>query len=83
MLSNYKETDLKPFVVKVNLGEKGVWWRIFSGHFETRENANNEKNNSGLADKIVLKATQADPTLAHDDENEMVNNDSLLVKREL
>ncbi|MCP4622741.1 MAG: hypothetical protein GY850_04320 [bacterium] len=83
VLSNYKETDLEPFVVKVDLGEKGIWWRIFSGHFATRESANDEKDNSGLSDKIVLKATQADSTLAHDDENETVNNDSLLVKREL
>jgi hypothetical protein len=83
VLEKYKETDLKPFVVKVDLGEKGVWWRIFSGHFDNRESANDEKDNSGLSDKIVLKATQADPTLAHDDENEPVNNKSLLVRSEL
>ena len=82
VLANYKETNLAPFVVKVDLGEKGVWWRIFTGHFENREIANDEKNNVGLADKIVLKANHADSMLAQDGENEVVNNKSLLVQNE-
>ena len=81
VLSNYKDTNLEPFVVKVDLGEKGVWWRIFTGHFETREIAVDEKDNSGLADKIVLNATHADPVLAHDSENVTVNDKSLLVQK--
>jgi hypothetical protein len=83
VLLKYKDTDLKPYVVKVDLGAKGVWWRVFSGHFKTRESANNEKNNSGLGDKIVLKSTRSDSTLAHGSENEIVDNESLLVKREI
>jgi len=81
VLANYKETNLDPFVVKVDLGEKGVWWRIFTGHFETREIANDEKNNIGLADKIVLKENHADSILAQDGENEVVNIKSLLVQK--
>ena len=94
VLEKYKETDLKPFVVKVDLKDKGVWWRIFSGRYETRESAVDEKNTSGLADKIVLKATpadsviahddhEADSTIAHDDENEPADDKSLLVRSEL
>ena len=83
MLAKYKDANLEPFVVKVDLGEKGVWWRVFSGHYETRESAVVEKNNSDLSDKIVLKATQADSVLAHDDENEPANDKSLLVRSEL
>jgi|GEM_PF-3976926 len=82
VLLNYKKTDLKPFVVKVNLGEKGVWWRIFSGHYETRLRANNEKNNRGLADKIVLKANQADSMWVHDERNEPVNNNTVIAQDE-
>ena len=82
VLLNYKETDLKPFVVKVNLGEKGVWWRIFSGHFETRLMANNEKNNRGLADKIVLKANQAHSMWAHDEKNKPLNNSTVIAHDE-
>ena len=83
VLSKYKDTDLKPYIVKVDLGEKGVWWRVLSGHFKTRESANNEKNNSGLSDKIVLKSTRPDSTLARESEKEIVDNESLLVKREI
>ena len=83
VLAKYKDANLEPFVVKVDLGEKGVWWRVFSGHYETRESAVDEKNNNDLADKIVLKATQADSVLAHDDENEPANDKSLLVRSEL
>jgi hypothetical protein len=98
VLSDYKETNLEPFVVKVDLGEKAVWWRVFAGHFETRESAMDEMTKSGFADKIVLKTTQADPmfahdagsepvnnntVIAHDEEIEPVNNNSLLVKKEI
>ena len=82
VLLNYKETDLKPFVVKVNLGEKGVWWRIFSGHFETRLMANNEKNNRGLADKIVLKTTRDESVWAHDVNNKPVDNKTAIANDE-
>ena len=82
VLANYKKINLNPFVVKVDLGEKGVWWRIFIGHFESREIANDEKNNIGLPYKIVLKADHADSMLAQDGENEVVNNNTLLVQKE-
>jgi len=82
VLSDYKETDLIPFVVKVDLGEKAVWWRIFAGHFETRESAIDEMNKSGLADKIILKTTQADPIFAHDTQSEPVNNNPVLAHDE-
>ena len=82
VLANYKEINLNPFVVKVDLGEKGVWWRIFIGHFESREIANDEKNKIGLPYKIVLKANHEDSMLAQDGENEVVNNKTLLVQKE-
>jgi outer membrane murein-binding lipoprotein Lpp len=82
VLANYKEINLNPFVVKVDLGEKGVWWRIFIGHFESREIANDEKNKIGLPYKIVLKANHEDSMLAQDGENEVVNNTTLLVQKE-
>ena len=51
----YKKTGLNPFIVKVDLGEKGIWWRIYAGHYESREKAIKERNKHGLSDKIVLK----------------------------
>lgn len=81
VLANYKEINLNPFVVKVDLGEKGVWWRIFIGHFESREIANAKKNKIGLPYKIVLKANHEDSMLAQDSENEVVSNKTLLVEK--
>jgi len=31
---------LSPYWVKVDLGDKGVWYRVFSGYFQKREQAN-------------------------------------------
>lgn len=38
-LAVYREKGLSPYVVRMDLGPKGVWRRVFSGHFETREEA--------------------------------------------
>ena len=59
VISEYKQSDLEPYVVKVDLGEKGSWWRIFTGHYETRQGAIIEMNKLGLTDKIVIKASTA------------------------
>jgi cell division septation protein DedD len=55
VVTKYKKIGLNPYVVKVDLGEKGIWWRIYAGHYESREKAIKEKNKNGLSDKIVLK----------------------------
>ncbi len=55
VLTKYKKIGLNPYVVKVDLGGKGFWWRIYAGHYESREKAINEKSKYGLSDKIVLK----------------------------
>jgi hypothetical protein len=35
----FREKGLSPFLVRMDLGEKGVWLRVFSGHFENQEQA--------------------------------------------
>lgn len=83
VLSNYKGSKMAPFVVKVDLGEKGVWWRILKGHFETREAAVDAKNKGGLSDKTVMKRTHADLMLTDDDESETESGRSPLVQEAL
>jgi hypothetical protein len=39
-ISEYREKGLSPYWVKIDLGEKGVWYRVFSGYFQRREQAN-------------------------------------------
>jgi cell division septation protein DedD len=36
-VSTFRENGLSPYWVKVDLGEKGVWYRIFAGYFQTKE----------------------------------------------
>jgi cell division septation protein DedD len=38
-LENYKDKGLSPYPGRVDLGAKGVWFRVFAGHFETRGKA--------------------------------------------
>jgi cell division septation protein DedD len=38
-LSDYQEKGLSAYWVKVDLGEKGVWYRFFTGYFRSKEEA--------------------------------------------
>jgi len=38
-LSDYQEKGLSAYWVKVDLGDKGVWYRFFTGYFRTKEEA--------------------------------------------
>lgn len=38
-LSEFRKMGLSPYWVKVDLGEEGIWYRVFAGHFETEQQA--------------------------------------------
>jgi hypothetical protein len=38
-MSEYYEKGLSPYWAKVDLGDKGVWFRFFTGYFQTKEDA--------------------------------------------
>jgi len=38
-LAGFREKGLFPYCVRVGLGGEGIWHRVFTGHFETREQA--------------------------------------------
>jgi hypothetical protein len=73
VLAKYKKINIEPYTVKVDLGENGIWWRIYAGHYESREEAIREKNKYGLTNKIVLRAPFADYPNTYNNENEEVN----------
>jgi len=37
--SDYKEMGLSPYWIKMDLGEKGIWFRLYANYFQTREEA--------------------------------------------
>jgi len=38
-MSEFYERGLSPYRARVDLGEKGVWFRFFAGHFQSKEEA--------------------------------------------
>lgn len=38
-VSTYREVGLSPYWLRMDLGEKGIWFRLFAGHFKTRAEA--------------------------------------------
>ena len=53
--SEYKEKGLSPFQVKVNLGDKGIWYRLFTGYFEGIEKVGIFKKKHGLMEATIMK----------------------------
>ncbi|MCJ7595181.1 MAG: polysaccharide biosynthesis tyrosine autokinase, partial [Desulfobacterales bacterium] len=51
----YDEKGLHPYWAKVDLGEKGMWFRVFAGHFEDMEQAQRFQQTHGLRDAVVKK----------------------------
>ncbi len=38
-VSKYRKIGLSPYWIKLDLGDKGTWFRLFAGYFRTREGA--------------------------------------------
>jgi hypothetical protein len=49
-ISIYERKGLSPYWVKVDLGEKGVWFRVFAGYFDRREEAELHVRRKGLSE---------------------------------
>jgi len=55
----YRQKGLSPYWVKVDLGDKGVWYRVFTGYFEDIEQAENIIKTQKLAKAKVKKTKYA------------------------
>ena len=52
---NYKKTGLAPYIVKVELSQNKVWFRIFAGQYKTRKEALGVIKKYDLSASLVLK----------------------------
>ncbi|MBI9085166.1 MAG: SPOR domain-containing protein [Desulfobacterales bacterium] len=52
-VAQYGRIGLSPYWAEVDLEEKGIWYRVFSGLFETPEAAKQQVVEKGLADALV------------------------------
>jgi len=50
----YKSKGLDIHWNQVDLGEKGIWYRVFIGHFETKKSAIQYKNDHKLTESIIV-----------------------------
>jgi len=50
---------LSPYWVLVNLGKKGVWYRVFLGHFKTSDQANEFQTQQGIKASRIINTDYA------------------------
>ena len=58
-LAGYRQTGLTPYIVRTDLGGKGIWWRTLTGHYRTLAEATQAKNALKLSDAVVVKTPYA------------------------
>jgi cell division septation protein DedD len=55
-LADFKSEGLDVYLVKVRLaGDHGTWWRVYTGQYQTLDEALTAKKNLGLSDAIAKK----------------------------
>jgi SPOR domain len=52
---NYEEKGLTPYWIKIDLGQKGVWFRLYADYFQTREEADGLIKTKQLPDAETKK----------------------------
>jgi len=55
VVTAHRNSKVFPFMVRANLGEKGVWWRVLVGQFATIEDAKKYKVENQLKESIITE----------------------------
>ncbi len=79
-ISNNRAKGFSSYWVKVDLGEKGLWFRVFAGHFKTWKDAENFRKDKGLTHAMVKKTQYANLIACYSTEPEVTEKISLLKK---
>jgi cell division septation protein DedD len=58
-ISQYSKRGLSPYCSKVDFREKGIWFRVFAGHFQDRRKAEKFKERHRLREGTVKKTAYA------------------------
>ncbi|MDF1590720.1 MAG: SPOR domain-containing protein [Desulfobacterales bacterium] len=58
-LESFKQNNLPVYLVKVNLGDKGTWWRMYVGYFASQKAAMAAREIHNLPESIVQKTPYA------------------------
>jgi sporulation related protein len=73
-VEEYREKGLDTYWVKVDLGRKGVWFRVFVGNFKDREKAEQFMTEKGLSGATVNRMRYAVLAGTHSSNEEMRRN---------
>lgn len=76
----YNKKNLTSYGVKVDLGAKGVWYRVFVGQFVTRQQAERYKAEFRLVEATVKKTKYASLVGTYDSSDELKNRKQSLAK---
>ena len=80
-ISLYSKKGLSPYCSKVDFNEKGVWFRVFTGHFQDREKAEKFKDVHGLNEGKIKKTPYANLIGSYTQSGELESR-LLLLKRQ-
>jgi len=58
-LSDFIKRGISSYLVKVDLGNKGMWWRVYGGYYKSQEEAQQIKKEFSLSDGLVVKTIYA------------------------
>ena len=72
-IAEIRQTGLTPYLVKVDLGDLGVWWRVYIGFFSTDEEAKKFKTLYKLSNVTIQKTDYACQLGEFSAETELVN----------
>jgi capsular exopolysaccharide synthesis family protein len=79
-ISLYSKKGLSPYCSKVDFHEKGIWYRVFAGHFQDRGKAEKFKERHRLREGTVKKTAYANLIGTYKQSSELENRD-LSLKR--
>ena len=72
-ISLYDQKGLSPYCSKVDFHEKGIWFRVFTGHFQDREKAEKFKERHRLREGTVKKTAFATLIGTYEQSSELEN----------
>jgi cell division septation protein DedD len=77
-ISLHGQEGLDIYRVKVDLKDKGLWYRIFTGFFKDREEATRFREENGLSEAIIKNARYANLVGTYESEDKLEEKIELL-----
>ena len=80
VIKQNRRKGLAPYAVRVDLGQKGIWWRVFEGNYASRGEASGVKSQYNLSKSMVKKTPFAISIGAFDSETAAATEVQRLVR---